>query len=77
MRRDERGVGYAVARRAVLVSGGGRVGLVVAYLSRLMGAAHVIVIEPNPYRRAQAEQIGALWFIPRSPRAVGRRSRVG
>jgi threonine 3-dehydrogenase len=56
--------GYAVAGRAVLVSGGGPVGLVVAYLARLMGAAHVIVIEPNPYRRAQAEQIGALAMPP-------------
>ncbi|MGK5681544.1 alcohol dehydrogenase catalytic domain-containing protein [Actinoplanes sp. URMC 104] len=50
---------YAVAGRAVLVSGGGPVGLVVAHLARTMGAAHVIVVEPNPYRRGQAEQLGA------------------
>jgi threonine 3-dehydrogenase len=56
--------GYAVAGRAVLVSGGGPVGLVVAHLAKLMGAAHVIVVEPNPYRRAQAEQIGALAMPP-------------
>jgi threonine 3-dehydrogenase len=55
---------YAVAGRAVLVSGGGPVGLVVAYLSKLMGAAHVIVVEPNPYRRGQAEQIGAIALPP-------------
>jgi threonine 3-dehydrogenase len=55
---------YAVAGRAVLVSGGGPVGLVVAYLARLMGAAHVIVVEPNPYRRGQAEQIGAVAMSP-------------
>jgi threonine 3-dehydrogenase len=55
---------YAVAGRAVLVSGGGPVGLVVAYLARLMGAAHVIVVEPNPYRRGQAEKIGALALPP-------------
>jgi threonine 3-dehydrogenase len=29
-----------------------------------MGAAHVIVVEPNPYRRAQAEKIGALAMPP-------------
>ena len=56
--------GYAVAGRAVLVSGGGPVGLVVAYLAQLMGASHVIVVEPNPYRRAQAEKIGALAMPP-------------
>src|SRR4029450_2831956 len=43
---------YAVAGRAVLVSGGGPVGLVVAHLAKLMGAAHVSVIEPNPHPRA-------------------------
>jgi threonine 3-dehydrogenase len=42
---------YAVAGRAVLVSGGGPVGLVVA-------------VEPNPYRRAQAEKIGVLAMPP-------------
>jgi threonine 3-dehydrogenase len=56
--------GYAVAGRAVLVSGGGPVGLVVAHLAKLMGAAHVIVVEPNPYRRAQAQTIGALAMPP-------------
>jgi threonine 3-dehydrogenase len=56
--------GYAVAGRAVLVSGAGPVGLVVAYLARLMGAAYVLVVEPNPYRRAQAEKIGALAIPP-------------
>src|SRR4029079_11412707 len=55
---------YVVAGRAVLVSGGGPVGLVVASLAQLMRAAHVIVIEPNPYRRAQAQQIGALAMPP-------------
>jgi threonine 3-dehydrogenase len=56
--------GYAVAGRAVLVSGGGPVGLVLAHLARLMGAAHVIVVEPNAYRRGQAQEIGALALPP-------------
>lgn len=63
--------GYAVAGGAVLVSGGGPVGLVVAYLARMMGAAHVVVVEPNPYRRAQAEKLGALAMAP-GPEVVER-----
>src|SRR6185369_5793773 len=63
--------GYAVAGRAVLVSGGGPVGLVVAYLAKLMGAAHVIVVEPNPYRRAQAQTIGALAMPPMTESSSG------
>src|SRR4029450_9105385 len=55
---------YAVAGRAVLVSGGGPVGLVVAYLAQLMGAAHVIVVEPNPHPPAQAQNTGALAMPP-------------
>lgn len=55
--------GYAVAGRAALVSGGGPVGPV-AHLARLMGAAHVVVVESNPYRRGQAEGIGALALPP-------------
>jgi len=55
--------GYAVAGRAVLVSGAGPVGLVVAYLARLMGAAHVLVVEPNPYRRARPRN-SAPWPCP-------------
>lgn len=47
-----------------VLSGGGPVGLVVAYLAQLMGAAHVIVVEPNPYRRAQAQKIGATAMPP-------------
>ena len=63
--------GYAVAGRAVLVSGGGPIGLVVAHLARLMGASHVIVVEPNPYRRAQAEKLGAEAMAP-GPEVVER-----
>src|SRR4029453_19296476 len=57
--------GYPVGGGAGLVSGGGPVGLVVAYLAQLMGASHLIVVEPNPYRRAQAQKIGALAMPPR------------
>ncbi|AFR49197.1 zinc-dependent alcohol dehydrogenase [Gordonia sp. KTR9] len=55
---------YSVAGRAVLVSGAGPVGLVVAYLAQLMGAAYVVAVEPNPYRRAQAEKLGVIAMAP-------------
>jgi threonine 3-dehydrogenase len=55
---------YSVAGRSVLVSGAGPVGLVVAYLAQLMGAAHVVAIEPNPYRRAQAATLGVTALSP-------------
>jgi len=50
--------GYEVAGRGVLVSGGGPVGLATAALASTMGAAYTIVVEPNPFRRAQAEKLG-------------------
>jgi threonine 3-dehydrogenase len=55
---------YSVAGRAVLVSGGGPVGLIVAYLARRMGAAHVVVVEPNQYRRQHAEGLGVTAMAP-------------
>jgi threonine 3-dehydrogenase len=55
---------YSVAGRAVLVSGAGPVGLVVVNLALLMGASHVIAVDPNPYRRAQAEKLGAIALHP-------------
>jgi threonine 3-dehydrogenase len=56
--------GYAVAGRAVVISGAGPVGLALAHLAHLMGAAYVVVIEPNPYRRAQAEKLGVIALHP-------------
>jgi threonine 3-dehydrogenase len=56
--------GYSVAGRAVVVSGAGPVGLALAHLAQLMGAAYVVVIEPNPYRRAQAERLGVIALHP-------------
>ncbi|MCH6471957.1 zinc-dependent alcohol dehydrogenase [Sinomonas terrae] len=56
--------GYAVAGRAVVVSGAGPVGLVVVKLALLMGAAYVVAVDPNPFRRAQAERLGAIALQP-------------
>ncbi|MFI2104541.1 alcohol dehydrogenase catalytic domain-containing protein [Isoptericola sp. NPDC019693] len=56
--------GLAVAGQNVLVNGSGPVGLVIAQIARAMGAAHVVVVEPNPFRRGQAEQVGATVVEP-------------
>jgi len=51
--------GLAVAGQRVLVNGGGPVGQVITRISRALGAAQVVVVEPNPFRRQIAEQAGA------------------
>jgi threonine 3-dehydrogenase len=56
--------GHAVAGGSVLISGAGPIGLVLARLSRQMGAAHVVVVEPNPFRRAQADELGVRTMLP-------------
>ncbi|PJJ55372.1 zinc-dependent alcohol dehydrogenase [Compostimonas suwonensis] len=69
---ESAGVGMHAVQRAgapfpganVLISGGGPIGLVIAELSLIGGAAKVVVIEPNPYRRALIEQRGAIAVAP-------------
>lgn len=56
--------GFAGTGGTVLVSGCGPVGLVVIQLSLLFGATEVIAVEPNPYRRAIAESLGATVLTP-------------
>jgi threonine 3-dehydrogenase len=51
--------GYAVAGQYVLVNGCGPVGLVIAQIAQALGAAAVVAVEPNSFRRKQAESIGA------------------
>jgi len=55
---------YSVAGGSVLVSGAGPVGLAAIYLSMHLGASHVVAVDPNPFRRAQAEQLGAIALDP-------------
>lgn len=56
--------GFAGVGGTVLVSGCGPVGLVAIQLSLLLGATHVVAVEPNPYRRALAESLGAKVLDP-------------
>lgn len=52
--------GQSLLGLRVLISGGGPVGLLIAELARLGGAAVVAVIEPNTWRREFAESRGAI-----------------
>jgi 2-desacetyl-2-hydroxyethyl bacteriochlorophyllide A dehydrogenase len=44
---------------SVAVIGGGPVGQLVVQLLRLAGAKRVVIIEPSPFRRGMAQQLGA------------------
>ena len=56
--RDVRSLADGVAGRCVAVTGAGVVGLLTALFARLHGAARLVVVEPNPARRAVAESLG-------------------
>ncbi|WEK12964.1 MAG: zinc-binding dehydrogenase [Candidatus Microbacterium phytovorans] len=57
--------GYAVAGQNVLINGCGPVGLVIAKLALTLGAAHVVAVEPNPFRQGQARSLGAHVLHPK------------
>lgn len=56
--------GEPLLGKRVLITGGGPVGLFIAELARIAGAASVVVAEPNPYRRRFAESLGAIALEP-------------
>jgi L-iditol 2-dehydrogenase len=45
----------------VAVLGGGPIGLMLAQVAKAAGAAHVRLVEPNPWRREAARLLGADW----------------
>lgn len=53
-----------IGSNVVIVSGCGPIGLLAIEYCRILGAAEVIAIEPNPFRRSMAEQRGATVFAP-------------
>lgn len=63
--------------KRVLVTGGGPVGLLIAELSLLAGAARVVVIEPNPWRRQFAESRGSVALAPEEFAEAGSRAHSG
>lgn len=48
----------------VVISGGGPVGLFIAAIARALGAANVMVVEPNAYRRGLIAELGATPLAP-------------
>jgi threonine 3-dehydrogenase len=50
---------FPVLGEDVLITGGGPIGCMAAAVVRHAGARHVVVTEPNPYRRALALKMGA------------------
>lgn len=48
----------------VVISGGGPVGLFIAAIAGAVGAANVVVVEPNAYRRGLIEALGAKALAP-------------
>jgi len=54
----------ALAGGTVLVSGCGPIGLYLIQLAFLTGAARIVAVETNPYRRAMAKEIGAIVADP-------------
>jgi threonine 3-dehydrogenase len=49
---------FPVLGEDVLVTGAGPIGIMSAAVARHAGARHVVISDPNPYRRALAEKIG-------------------
>ncbi len=65
-------LGDGVRGRAVLVTGGGVVGLLTGLFARLHGAAEVALADPDPQRLAAAESLGLLQVLDDAPEAVWR-----
>ena len=62
---------FPVLGEDVLVTGAGPIGLMAVAVARHAGARHVVVSEPNAYRRGLAERMGASLTIDPRERALG------
>jgi threonine 3-dehydrogenase len=62
---------FPVLGEDVLVSGAGPIGLMATAVARHAGARHVVVSEPNAYRRDLARRMGATLAIDPGERALG------
>jgi threonine 3-dehydrogenase len=66
---------FSVLGEDVLVTGGGPIGCMAAAVARHAGARFVVVSEPNPYRRAIAERMGATLVMDPGARDVASAQR--
>ena len=62
---------FPVLGEDVLVSGAGPIGLMATAVARHAGARHVVVSEPNAYRRELARRMGASLVVDPAARALG------
>ena len=49
---------FPILGEDVLVTGAGPIGIMAAAVAKHAGARHVVISDPNPYRRALAEKVG-------------------
>jgi threonine 3-dehydrogenase len=61
---------FPILGEDVLICGAGPIGLMATAVVRHAGARHIVVSEPNPYRRALALQMGATLAIDPRERAL-------
>ena len=61
---------FPVLGEDVLISGGGPIGLMAAAVARHAGARHVVVSEPNSYRRDLAVRMGATLAVDPRERSL-------
>jgi threonine 3-dehydrogenase len=61
---------FPVLGEDVLVSGAGPIGLMATAIARHAGARHVVVSEPNAFRRELARQMGATLVVDPAERAL-------
>jgi threonine 3-dehydrogenase len=62
---------FPVLGEDVLVTGAGPIGLMAIAIVRHAGARHVVVSEPNPYRRELASRMGASLVVDPTVRDLG------
>ena len=61
---------FPVLGEDVLISGAGPIGLMATAVARHAGARHIVVSEPNPFRRELAVRMGATMAIDPQERAL-------
>ncbi len=62
---------FPVLGEDVLVTGAGPIGIMAAAVAKHAGARHVVVSDPNPYRRALAEKIGVTSTVDPTAATLG------
>jgi threonine 3-dehydrogenase len=62
---------FPVLGEDVLISGAGPIGLMAAAVARHAGARHIVVSEPNAYRRELAARMGATLVVDPTTRDLG------